>query len=288
VIRETPAISKNGLLFELKKHNISPTKKLGQNFLYDKNILEKIIRLSEIKHQDTVIEIGAGTGLLTRLLARECKKIIAIEKDERLIPLLSESTKAFPNVEICSQDFFKINFDCIKEEVKVIGNLPYNIASKIILNLLKKNLKIKDLTFLVQKELAERLTAKSKTKDYGSLTMLTDFLTDKKEILFDVSEKVFVPAPKVKSSLIKIRPKILSEEESEALPVLEKFLLFLFSMRRKKIKTSFLIFFQKNIKCTLGKKELGELLQRANIDGDKRVEEFEVNTVATFIIKYIL
>ncbi|MDR2458344.1 MAG: 16S rRNA (adenine(1518)-N(6)/adenine(1519)-N(6))-dimethyltransferase RsmA [Clostridiales Family XIII bacterium] len=281
-------ISKNDLLYGLKRYNIVPNKKFGQNFLFDKNILEKIIQSAKINENDCVIEIGSGPGLLTVLLAKKCKKITAVEKDKKIIPLLMENIKDYDNIKIYNKDFFDFNFDDIEEEVKIIGNLPYSIASKIILDLFKKNLKIKDMTFLIQKELAERLIAKKRTKDYGSLTMITDFLTSKKEIIFNVSENVFIPIPKVKSSLMKIYPKTLSKKELDILPVLEKLLLFSYSMRRKKIKTSFSIFFQECIKKDFSKDKLEKLFEIVNIDGNKRIEEFEVDTIANFIIKYMV
>ncbi len=186
-------------------------KKFGQNFLKDQNVIANIIKEAEITKNSLVIEIGPGTGALTEHLVKEAGKVIAFEIDTDLIPILEAKIK--------NDNFILINKDILDvdineaialnigtlENVVIIGNLPYYITTPIILGLLEKNVKASAYVFMVQREVADRLTAKPKTKDYNALSVLMNYKTKTKKC-FDVSPQCFNPVPGVWSAVIKLTP----------------------------------------------------------------------------------
>ncbi|KPK32520.1 MAG: hypothetical protein AMS24_04040 [Chlamydiae bacterium SM23_39] len=225
----------SNLIFFLKKNGIILKKKFSQNFLIDKNILNKIIKTAEIDREDIVLEIGAGAGVLTKELALKAKKVIAIEKDKRFINHLK---KINSNVLVLEKDFLKLSLDEIlnkNEKVKVISNLPYNIFSLIISKLLKHYYFFSNLTLMMQYEVAKRILAKPSTKTYSSFTLFVNFYTDICSF-FKISPNAFFPKPKVYSSLVHLKIR-------QNLPEIEKeqFHLFVknaFQQRRKKLLNS--------------------------------------------------
>lgn len=247
--------------------DIRPIKKLGQNFLTSKNVIEKIIlsiKENIPKNNFGLIEIGPGKGAITYGFKENEENLVLIEKDSRLIGELKTN---FRCKEIINEDVLKINFDELiekyfkKKEIIIFGNLPYNIATKLILNfLLNTNPNIKTLVFMVQKEVAQRLTAKTKTKEYGSLSIIADALSNT-QILFDISKNNFYPVPKVTSSLIEIKKvKKIKDEEIEKLLMLTK---RLFQNRRKMIKKTIYDFANSpdEAKSYLGKINLNESMR---------------------------
>lgn len=212
-------------------------KKLGQNFLIDKNILKKIIDLSTINSSDYIVEIGPGSGNLTNeILGKNPKKIIVIEKDESLIPILAN--KFIDKLEILNVDILKIDEKKLfKSKCKVFGNLPYNISTKIlskwILNLDKEPW-FDEMYLMFQKEVAERIVSETNKKSYGRLSILAQWRLDC-EIMFNIKPTSFYPIPKVESTLVKFIPK-KSFVKIKNTKNLEKVTSLFFNQRRKKIK----------------------------------------------------
>ena len=214
-----------------------PKKSLGQNFLKDLNILSKIVELGNITEKDTILEIGPGTGYLTELiLNKKPNKLIVVEKDERLSNLLLE--KHENKIEIINKDIL----DCYKDfrfktPIKVFGNLPYNISTKILLSFIKiNNLSryFSKFIFIFQKEVADRIIADENTKNYGRLSIITD-LKMKKSKIIDISPNCFYPKPKVWSTLITFTPK-LGYQDIVKTRQLEHITNIFFNHRRKMIK----------------------------------------------------
>ena len=198
---------------ELKKviesHGFSFTKSLGQNFLIDENVLNKIVQGSGIDKSWGVLEIGPGAGTLTRALAEAAGKVVAVEIDKRLIPLLSYTLGEFDNVEVINEDIMKVDLAALLKEkfdgmpVAVVANLPYYITTPIIMNILESDTPVRSLTVMIQKEVADRMAAQPGGKDYGALTAAVQFYTDPK-IICRAEPHCFMPQPKVASVVIKL------------------------------------------------------------------------------------
>ncbi len=219
----------------VKRYKIFPSKRLGQNFLINRKIIEKIIRWSELSQKDTVLEIGAGIGNLTSELAKGVKRVIAIEKDKRLIPILKERLGELKNVEIVEGDVLKIDFEKLKinSVYKVVANLPYYITSPILRLFLEKiNKKPQFLILMVQKELAQRVCAKAPKMNL--LAVSVRVFAKEVKILSLIPKKYFWPKPKVDSAILKISQiePLISEKERE---VFFKILKAGFSHPRKQI-----------------------------------------------------
>ena len=199
------------------------SKSLGQNFLTDKNIIDEIIAGSEIAPGDLVIEIGPGIGVITREAAKIAHKVIAIEIDSNLIPILDETLGDLENVEIINQDVLKSQInDLIAQEefqgrVRVIGNLPYYITTPIIMKLLEERVRADSITVMMQKEVADRLKAGPGTKDFGAISLMVQYFAEVREIV-RVPKAVFVPQPKVDSAVLRLdvrkeKPVEVKDEE---------------------------------------------------------------------------
>ena len=174
----------------LNKYDFHFKKKYGQNFLIDSQVLEDIVEGAEVTEYDTVIEIGPGVGSLTQYLAEAAGRVICIELDDRLVPILHDTLSAYDNVTIINDDVLDVDFDKLFEEEKITGpvkfvaNLPYYITTPIILGILQKDIPFDSITVMVQKEVAERMQAKPGTSEYGALTLAVEFYTEP-EILFE-------------------------------------------------------------------------------------------------------
>ena len=180
-------------------------KRLGQNFLVDRNVIEKIIKYIGLSREDYVLEIGPGDGALTKYIIALVNNLTIIEKDSNLINELSLIVEDRENVKIYNEDVLKFNFSSIKTKIRIIGNLPYNISTEIIFKLCNLRNLI-DMHFMLQKEVVDRIISKPDSKVYGRLSIMAQTYFDTKK-LFDVSENVFTPRPKVKSSFIRLIPK---------------------------------------------------------------------------------
>ena len=246
-------------------HNLIPYRALGQNFLFDLNLTRKIAKAANFSSNETIIEIGPGPGGLTRsLLLEGAGNIIAIEKDTRAISALAEL------VAIANGKLILLNEDALKGSLtkmgasprRIIANLPYNIATKLIIEWLRTPAAFQSITVMVQKEVAMRICAEPKTSEYGRLSIITQWLAHTR-ILFDVPSSAFYPSPKVTSTLIEIIPRreplFLADRKS-----LETITAFAFGQRRKMLRSSL-------------KKIGGEhLLNATNIDPIKRPEELSI------------
>ncbi len=207
----------------IAKHNFHFSKSLGQNFLIDQNIITKIIDGAEIGPAENVIEIGPGIGSLTQELTDRAKKVVAIEIDKSLIPILKETLQDKTNIEIINADVLKVDLNKLISErfdggaVTVIGNLPYYITTPIIMKCLEEKVPIKAIVIMIQKEVADRMKAKPSTKDYGALSVAVQYYCNVENIV-NVPPTVFIPQPKVDSSVIRLnvlkepRVKVISEE----------------------------------------------------------------------------
>lgn len=194
----------------LEKHGFSFKKSLGQNFLIDTNILRKIVSFAHLTEQSGAIEIGPGIGALTEQLARSSKKVVAFEIDQRLLPILNETLADYPNTKIIHEDVLKANVKAVIEEefagiddLMVVANLPYYVTTPIIMKLLEEHLPIRGIVVMLQKEVADRISAKPGSKDYGSLSIAIQYFTEA-ETVMTVPKTVFVPQPNVDSAVIRL------------------------------------------------------------------------------------
>lgn len=221
----------------VKHFDFKFSKSLGQNFLIDNNILLKIMDGAELDENSCAIEIGPGIGTLTQELCKRCRKVIAIELDDSLIPILDETLGNYSNVKVIKGDALKLDFNKLIEEeelenVKVVANLPYYVTTPIITKLLTDRVKISDLVVMIQKEVGERIDAKANTKEYGSLSLLCSYFADTSKVC-KVSPKCFMPEPKVESIVIRLKvlgaPRVKVMDEKLFFSVIRD----AFNMRRK-------------------------------------------------------
>ncbi|SFB22809.1 16S rRNA (adenine1518-N6/adenine1519-N6)-dimethyltransferase [Acetitomaculum ruminis DSM 5522] len=193
----------------IKRYGFNFRKDYGQNFLIDANILETIVEKSEITKDDCVLEIGPGIGTMTQYLCEAAGKVIAVELDKALLPILDETLAEYKNVEIINNDILKVDINKLVEEenngnpIKVVANLPYYITTPIIMKLFEARVPLKSITVMVQSEVAERMQVGPGTKDYGALSLAVQYYA-KPEIIASAGPKCFIPAPKVGSSVIKL------------------------------------------------------------------------------------
>ena len=193
----------------LQKYNFVFQKKFGQNFLIDTHVLDKIIRSAEITKDDFVLEIGPGIGTMTQYLACAAGKVVAVEVDRALIPILADTLDGYDNVTVINEDVLKVDIAKLAEEqnggrpIKVVANLPYYITTPIIMGLFEKNVPIKSITVMVQKEVADRMQVGPGTKDYGALSLAVQYYA-KPYIVANVPPNCFMPRPKVGSAVIRL------------------------------------------------------------------------------------
>ncbi len=258
----------------MKKFNISPSKSLGQNFLIDNNILDKIIAAGEITKKDHVVEVGPGIGSLTQRLAEVAGKLTVIEKDKHLIPVLKEVLAPYTNISYIAEDVLKVDWTAIvseRERLKVIANLPYYITTPIVMGLLENRVPTELMVFMVQREVAERMVAGPGGKDYGSLSIAVQFYSQP-EIVTIVPPTVFIPRPNVDSAVIKLitleKPPIdvLSEE------IFFKVVRASFQQRRKTLRNSL----SKSPELPISKEQVEEALEAAGINPQLRGEKLSL------------
>ena len=257
-----------------KRFDIKMSKKLGQNFLIKRGIVDEIVKAADLQEGEPVLEIGPGIGTLTQGLAQSGANVTAIELDTRLLDVLDTTLAQYSNVNIVHGDVLKLDVPSIMnhEPFKVVANLPYYITTPIIMSLLESRLPIERLVVMVQKEVALRMVAKPGTKDYGALSVAVQYYT-KPDIVLDVPPKSFLPAPAVTSSVIRC---VLRDKPS--VDVVDEKLFFRvvkagFAQRRKT--------FANTMKTTgLSKDRIEELLVKANIDGQRRGETFTLQEFA--------
>ena len=222
----------------LQKTNFQFKKQFGQNFLIDSSVLEHILSFSEINKDDLIIEIGPGIGTLTEALCERAGFVVAIEIDDKLIPILEENLSARDNFKLIHGDALKVDYLFLLEEhkefssVKVVANLPYYITTPILMDLLEKKLPLKSITVMVQKEVALRMKAAPGTKDYGALSLAVQYYTDP-AIVQEVPPHCFIPRPNVSSSVIHLRLHKKAPVSVQDPALLFKTIKFSFMQRRK-------------------------------------------------------
>ncbi len=193
----------------LQKHQFTFQKKFGQNFLIDTHVLDKIIRSAEISQDDMVLEIGPGIGTMTQYLACAAGKVIAVEIDRALIPILEDTLEGYDNVRVINGDILKIDLPKLVEEenggrpIKVVANLPYYITTPIIMGLFEGDVPLKSITVMVQKEVADRMQAAPGSKDYGALSLAVQYYA-KPYIAANVPQNCFMPRPRIGSAVIRL------------------------------------------------------------------------------------
>ena len=257
-----------------KRFDIKMSKKLGQNFLIKRGIVDEIVHAAELTPGEPVLEVGPGIGTLTQGLAQSGADVTAIELDRRLLEVLDTTLASYDNVRIVHGDVLKLDVPTIMNHkpFKVVANLPYYITTPIIMSLLESKLPIERLVVMVQKEVALRMVAKPGTKDYGALSVAVQYYTEP-DIVLDVPPKSFLPAPAVTSSVIRC---VLRDKPP--VDVIDEKLFFRvvkagFAQRRKT--------FSNTMKTTgLSKDRIEELLEKANIDGQRRGETFTLQEFA--------
>ncbi len=191
----------------LKKHALVLKKRFGQNFLIDARVLERIVDAADVAKEDTVLEIGPGIGTLTQALADAAGRVVAVEIDRDLIPVLNETLAAYPNAEVVNEDILKYDIAALAAQaggrLKVVANLPYYITTPIIMRLLEDRTPAQSITVMIQKEVAERMAAGPGSKDYGALSLAVQYYAEP-ELVANVPPNCFIPRPAVSSVVIRL------------------------------------------------------------------------------------
>ena len=266
-----------------EKHRFKLSKSLGQNFITDKNVIERIVEGAGPTEDDLVIEIGPGIGVLTAEAAQQAAKVVAIEIDSKLIPILDETLAEYDNVEVINQDILKTDLNGIIDEqrakgsfsgdVKIIGNLPYYITTPIIMHILENSIRAESITVMMQKEVAYRIKASPGNKTYGAISAAVQYYCEVEQVV-SVPKEVFVPRPKVDSAVLKLtirdkKPVDLIDEKAFFTCIKSGF-----GQRRKTLLNS--------LTGTYGlpKDEIRRILEEAGIDPVRRAETLDMNEFA--------
>ena len=263
----------------LNKYGFSFSKALGQNFLINPSVCPRMAEMGGAKEGVGVIEIGPGIGVLTYELAKRADKVVAIELDKRLLPVLDETLSEFDNVKVINDDVLKIDLhQLIKDEfadldVVVCANLPYYITSPVIMKLLEDRLPVKSITVMVQKEAADRLCAELGTRQTGAVTVAVNYYA-KAELLFKVSAGSFMPPPKVDSAVIKLsvynEPAVKTDNEEMLFKVIKA----AFAQRRKTLLNTL------SNSMSFEKAQISQALDNANIPNTSRAEQLKLEDFA--------
>jgi 16S rRNA (adenine1518-N6/adenine1519-N6)-dimethyltransferase len=205
---------------ELREYSLFPRKRLGQHFLVDRNILDKVVHTAQIAKEDAVLEVGPGLGEMTIALARRAKRVIAIEIDSKLATILGKKMKDYPNVEVVNRDILRVDFNRFFEKgghpIKVVANLPYQISTPLLFHFIESKEIFSSFTLMLQKEVAERMVASPGGKEYGPLSIFIQMASDV-SICFFIKPSAFFPPPKVESAVVQMawkeRPIIERQNE---------------------------------------------------------------------------
>lgn len=261
-----------------EKYRFKLSKSLGQNFLTDKNIIDKIIDETDITDEDLVIEIGPGIGVLTAEAAQRAKKVVAVEIDKNLIPILEDTLSEYSNVEVINRDVLKTDLNAIIREsgckrAKIIGNLPYYITTPIIMGLLEGNVHADSITIMMQKEVADRIKSGPGTKAYGALSVAVQYYCTINTVSI-VPKEVFYPAPKVDSAVLR-----LDIREEKLVSLIDEKMFFRcikagFGQRRKTLSNSLMGV------GDVTKEDVVNCLQAVGIDEKRRAETLSLDEFA--------
>lgn len=265
------------------KHNFQLSRSLGQNFITDRNVIERIVEGAGVSGEDLVIEIGPGIGVLTAEAAEKASKVVAVEIDKKLIPILGETLSEYKNVEIVNKDILKTDInEIIRQErskgsfsgdVKIIGNLPYYITTPIIMSLLENSVEAESITVMMQKEVADRIKASPGSKIYGAISAAVQYYCTVEQVA-SVPKEVFIPRPKVDSAVLK-----LSIRKEKPVELMEEKSLFIcikagFGQRRKTLLNALTGVYG------LSKEEVGDVLREAAVAPNRRAETLDIKEFA--------
>ena len=259
----------------LKRYNIKADKSLGQNFLISDEVVDGIVESANIEKEDIVIEIGPGLGVLTNLLLQKSNNVIAVELDPRMVSILKDRFKEKDNFTIIHEDILKVDLAKIINErkssnsrVKVVANLPYYITTPIIMKLLENNEIIDEIIVMVQKEVGDRLTAKTGERLAGAITYAVSYYSNASKVI-DVPKESFIPSPKVESVVIKLELKKNVQEENKEL--LFKIIKSAFAQRRKTLENALI-----NGKIVTSKEKIQEIFDKLGIEKNVRGENLSL------------
>ena len=267
----------------LERHGFTFKKSFGQNFLTDTNILQKIVDTAEIDKKVNVIEIGPGIGALTEFLAESAAEVMAFEIDDRLVPILADTLRDFDNVTVVNQDILKVDLAQYIAEfknpdlpIKVVANLPYYITTPILMHLIESGIPFSEFVVMMQKEVADRISAQPNTKAYGSLSIAVQYYMTAK-VAFIVPRTVFVPAPNVDSAILKMvrrdEPAVEVQDEKFFFKVTKAS----FVHRRKTLWNNLTSYFGKSEEV---KAKLENALAKANLVANVRGEALDLAAFA--------
>ncbi len=266
----------------LQKYGFHFKKKWGQNFIYDRNILQRIAAAAEIRPGDSVIEIGPGAGTLTKVLALSGAKVVAVEIDRSLLPVLAEQLEGL-DVKIVEADVLKVNLDDLaaghglRKPYKIVANLPYYITTPIIMDILESNYDYERIVIMVQWEVARRLTAQPGSKEFGSVTLAVQYYTEA-EILFKVPRQAFNPMPEVDSAVIALQKREKPPVDVSDPQLLFKLIKASFGQRRKTLLNALVA-----AERGLNKTAVQDRLNRAGLDGQRRGETLSLEEYARLV-----
>ena len=259
----------------LKRYNIKADKSLGQNFLISDEVVDGIVESANIEKEDIVIEIGPGLGVLTNLLLQKSTNVIAVELDPRMVSILKDRFKEKDNFTIIHEDILKVDLAKIINErkssnsrVKVVANLPYYISTPIIMKLLENNEIIDEIIVMVQKEVGDRLTAKTGERLAGAITYAVSYYSNASKVI-NVPKESFIPSPKVESVVIKLELKKNVQEENKEL--LFKIIKSAFAQRRKTLENALI-----NGKIVTSKERIQEIFDKLGIEKNVRGENLSL------------
>ena len=267
----------------LERHGFTFKKSFGQNFLTDTNILQKIVDTAEIDKKVNVIEIGPGIGALTEFLAENAAEVMAFEIDDRLVPILADTLRDFDNVTVVNQDILKVDLAQYIAEfknpdlpIKVVANLPYYITTPILMHLIESGIPFSEFVVMMQKEVADRISAQPNTKAYGSLSIAVQYYMTAK-VAFIVPRTVFVPAPNVDSAILKMvrrdEPAVEVQDEKFFFKVTKAS----FVHRRKTLWNNLTSYFSKSEEV---KTKLERALEKADLVANVRGEALDLAAFA--------
>ena len=265
----------------LAKYGMSAKKKFGQNFLIDKNVLESIVEAAQVTEEDCVLEIGPGIGTLTQYLAEAAGKVVAVEIDKTLMPVLADTLSEYDNVTVINEDVLKVDIGAIAQEhnggrpMKVVANLPYYITTPIIMKLFESGAPIESITVMVQKEVADRMTEGPGSKDYGSLSLAVGFYAEA-EAVCDVPPSSFIPQPNVGSAVVRLSkydsPKVSVKDEKYMFEIIRT----AFNQRRKTLSNAL----SNNASLGVSRQQVQDALVKMGMDDRARGETLSLEHFA--------
>ncbi|HIZ78263.1 MAG TPA: 16S rRNA (adenine(1518)-N(6)/adenine(1519)-N(6))-dimethyltransferase RsmA [Candidatus Lachnoclostridium stercorigallinarum] len=265
----------------IQKYDFVFQKRFGQNFLVDTHVLDKIIQAAGLTKEDMVLEIGPGIGTMTQYLAENAGRVMAVEIDSNLIPILEETLKDYDNVTVINEDILKVDVKALAEEhnggrpIKVVANLPYYITTPIIMGLFESRVPIENITVMVQKEVAERMQAGPGTKNYGALSLAVQYYAEP-YIVANVPPNCFIPRPSVGSAVIR-----LTRHEKMPVEVKDEKLMFAlirasFNQRRKTLQNSL----SNSGELSFSKEEIGRAIEKMGLSSSVRGEALTLEQFA--------